>query len=676
MKTVYDFPRQVEEWRHVTIEMSDGVKLAARIWLPTDAADNPVPAILEYTPYRQRDGTAPRDALHHPYFAGHGYAGVRVDLRGSGDSEGVLRDEYLEQELVDGEEVIAWLAAQPWCDGKVGMIGISWGGFNGLQLAARRPEGLGAIITVCSTDDRYADDIHYMGGCLLGDNLSWASTMFAYNSQPPDPATVGEKWRELWLERLEGSGLWLEPWLSHQHRDAYWQHGSVCEDFSAIDIPVLAASGWADGYSNAVFRLLEHLDVPRKGLIGPWSHKYPHIGEPGPAVGFLQESVRWWDRWLKDEPNDVMDEPMLRVFMQDSVSPFTSYAERPGRWVGEDSWPSPRVETATFQLSEGRLQRGGSPVAKDDVEDADVLTHTSALSVGMYAGKWCSYAGGPDLPADQRLEDGGSLVFDTPPLNEAVEICGMPEVELTLSVDKPVAMVAARLSEVLPDGKVTRITYGLLNLTHRDSHETPERLVPGERYRVTVSLNGVAQHFSKGNRIRLSLSTSYFPLAWPAPEPVELRVYPVQSRLMLPVRPPQDETVTFDEPEAAPPLEVTGLEPGQHDWYVHRDLTNDTSTLEVIDDRSSKRLEDVGTTVTANAAETYSISGDDVTTARGETVWEKAFQRGDWDARTLTRTVLTCDADYFYIHAQLDAYEGDMRIFSKNWTRRIERDLL
>jgi hypothetical protein len=281
MHTVRDFPHAVEEHENVWIEMADGARLAARIWLPEGAESAPVPAILEYIPYRKRDMTAVRDSLMHPYIAGHGYACVRVDLRGSGESDGVLTDEYLPQELDDGVAVIDWLARQPWCDGKVGMIGISWGGFNGLQIAGLRPPALQAVITACSTDDRYADDIHHMGGCLLGDNLSWASVMFAYNSLPPDPALVGERWRAMWLERLGGSGLWLDTWLGHQRRDGYWRHGSICEDFGAVQCPVYAVSGWADGYSNAVFRLLAGLDVPRKGLIGPWAHRYPHIGEPG-----------------------------------------------------------------------------------------------------------------------------------------------------------------------------------------------------------------------------------------------------------------------------------------------------------------------------------------------------------------------------------------------------------
>ena len=165
---ITDFPRKVREIENTWITMPDGVRLAARIWLPEDADDDPVPAILEYLPYRKRDGTVERDHLTHPYFAGHGYAGVRVDMRGTGDSEGVCLGEYLKQEQDDALAVIEWLAAQPWCSGKVGIIGISWGGFNGLQVAARRPAALAAVVSLCSTDDRYADDIHFMGGCQIG----------------------------------------------------------------------------------------------------------------------------------------------------------------------------------------------------------------------------------------------------------------------------------------------------------------------------------------------------------------------------------------------------------------------------------------------------------------------------------------------------------------------------
>ncbi len=301
--------------------MPDGVHLSARLWRPVSSDDSPVPAILEYIPYRKGDLSSVRDSIHHPYLAGHGYACVRVDLRGTGDSEGVLADEYLEVEQSDAEAVLDWLAAQPWCDGNTGMMGLSWGAFAALQVAARQPSSLRAIVISSFTDDRYSDDMHYMGGAMLSDNLAEAGTMFAYATCPPDPSAVGERWRAMWHERLEAAEPWVLNWLRHQRRDDYWRHASVCEDYTAVRCPVLASSGWADGYSNAVTRLLAHLDVPRKGLIGPWSHKYPHLGEPGPAIGYLQEVVRWWDHWLKGADNGAMDGPMLRAWMQDSVPP-------------------------------------------------------------------------------------------------------------------------------------------------------------------------------------------------------------------------------------------------------------------------------------------------------------------------------------------------------------------
>jgi len=673
MKTVTSFPHDVREIENQWIEMPDGAKLAARIWLPADAGKNPVPAILEYIPYRKRDFTAPRDAVNHPYFAGHGYASVRVDLRGSGDSDGVLRDEYLQQELDDGVEVIKWIANQPWCDGNVGMIGISWGGFNGLQIAAMQPPELKAIITVCSTDDRYADDVHHMGGCLLSDNLSWASVMFAYNALPPDPLIVGERWRDMWLERLHGSGLWLEKWLSHQRRDAYWKHGSVCENFSRIQCPVMAVSGWADGYSNAVFRLVENLAVPRKGLIGPWSHKYPHMGVPGPAIGFLQEALRWWDRWLKNIDNTIMDEPMLRVWMQDSVPPTTHYRRRPGRWIAEPCWPSTNIHWRSYPLAPWRLAQ------PDETPAETPMQIQSPLSVGLFAGKWCSYAAAPDLPHDQREEDGGALTFDSDHLEENLEILGPPIAEFELSADQPVAMIAVRLSDIAPDDKATRITYGLLNLTHRESSEAPQPLEPGKRYRIRVQLNDVAQSFPKGHRLRLSVSTSYWPLAWPPPNPVRLTIYTGACRLFLPIRPPRldDQRLrAFDDPEGAAPCEQTMIEPPNHNWRVIRDLAKDQSTLHVVKDEGVKQLDDIDLVVRDRIDEWYIYREDDFNSVRGETQCVRELRRDDWNTRTTTRTILTADENNFCVIADLDAWEGDRRVYANSWDCTIKRDLL
>ena len=673
MKIRDEFPRKVREIEHFTIPMGDGIRLAARMWLPEDAEAHPVPAVLEYIPYRKRDLTAQRDVRHHPYIAGFGYASVRVDLRGSGESEGILTDEYLQQELDDGVEVIHYLARQKWCSGAVGMIGISWGGFNGLQIAALQPPPLKAVVSICSTDDRYTDDVHYMGGCLLGDNLSWASTMCDQNTHPPDPLLVGDKWHDMWMQRLEKSGLWLEKWLSRQHRDEYWKHGSVCEDYSAIRCPVMAVSGWADGYSNTVFRLMSHLSIPRKGLIGPWSHKYPHEGVPGPAIGFLQEVRRWWDRWLKGEENGIEDEPMFRVWMQDSVPPTTSYTERPGRWIAESAWPSSNVREDVYILDQGRL----APVTEKVKEKP--LHIQSPLSVGLFAGKWCSYQAPPDLPHDQRQEDGGALVFETAPLEEDLEIFGPPLVELEFSSNKPVAMVAARVSDVAPDDKATRVTYGLLNLTHRESHENPSPLTPGARYKAVVKLNGVAQRFPRGHRLRLSLSTSYWPLAWPPPEPVQLTLFAGRSSFILPVRPPRgsDEKLRpFEEPEGAAPLKLTLKRPGEESWRVIKELDRDISKLEVLLDTGTTHYDDINMDISSRTRETYTYYTDEYNSISGETYWERIFKREGWQIRTVTRTLLTSNEREFRIRADLDAYEGPSRVFSRSWDTTIPRNLV
>jgi putative CocE/NonD family hydrolase len=669
--TVSRFPRAIREIDPVWIPLADGTRLAAKVWLPADAEARPVPAILEYLPYRRRDFTAQRDALMHPYVAGHGYACVRVDIRGSGDSDGVLTDEYLPLEQEGAVEVIAWLARQPWCSGAVGMIGNSWGGFNALQVAARRPPALKAIITSCSTDDRYADDVHYMGGCLLVDKLRWASTMFSHNARPPDPAVVGERWRAMWLERLRGSGLWLETWLRHQRRDAYYQQGSVCEDFGAITVPVLAVGGWADAYTNAIPRLLTGLSGPRQAIIGQWAHRYPHMALPGPAIGFLQIAVRWWDNWLKGLDTGVTSEPMLRAFMLESVPPAPGYATRAGRWLAEPVWPSHRVRPRRLVLNPGRLDDRAGPETP--------LTVCTPETVGLYAGRWCPYGSGLDLPGDQRWEDGAAVVFDTEPLVERLEILGAPVADLVLASDQPVAQIAARLSDVAPDGAATRVSYGLLNLAHRDSHESPTPLSPGRRCRVRLQLNDVAQAFPPGHRIRLALSTSYWPMAWPAPATATLTLVTGASTLNLPVRAagPAETPVSLPPVELPPPLPTTVLEPARQERVVARhDVGTGEVALESLQEGGRLRYDDIDLTVSTWTVERFTIRPGDPASARGEIVTTVGFERGEWRVETRTRTTLTGSADAFRVVARLEAFEGGTPVHHQDWDLSIPRDLV
>jgi uncharacterized protein len=669
MTVVDTYPHAVKHIENTWITLSDGCRLAARIWMPQDAEASPVPAILEYLPYRKRDGTAVRDALTHPYFAGHGYAAIRVDMRGSGDSEGLMRDEYLAQEQDDALEVIEWLRARSWSDGNVGMIGISWGGFNGLQVAYRRPEGLKAVVTICSTVDRYADDIHYKGGCLLNENLGWSATMFSYSSRPPDPALVGDSWREMWLERLRNNPLLAIDWLRHQRRDAYWAHGSICEDYGRIEAAVLAVGGWNDAYTNAVPSMLANLEAPTRGLIGPWLHKYPHFAVPGPAIGFLQECLRWWDRWLKNIDTGVNDDPDLRAYIQDALPPRASYPTRPGRWVQEENWPSPDIQDHRYFLNQDR----GLSATAGAVTSAVI---SSPLATGIAGGEYCMIWLGPEGPTDQRYDDAGSLCFETPALDGVVEILGAPVVALTISSDTPKAQLAVRLCDVAPNGESSRVTYGVLNLTHRGSHAEPKPLIPDERVKVTIKLDDIGYAFPAGHKIRLAISTSYWPLLWPSPERATVDVVTGDSHLTLPQRPHQDNTPTpqFEPAETSPPLAQEALRPSGNTRTISTDVETGRVEVRIEDDFGKSKNLEHGLITGGVGRELHVIHPDDPLSARAETHWTQELERDDWRVRTETFSAMWSDATHFHVTGRLEAYEGDELIFERNYADSIERD--
>ena len=670
MKTVRSFPRKIKEIPNLFIPLPDGTRLAARLWLPTDAEKNPVPVILEYLPYRKRDGTVVRDALTHPYLAGHGYACIRVDMRGNGDSDGLMFDEYAEQELQDAEDVIAWLNQQPWSTGKVGMMGISWGGFNGLQVAARQPEGLDAVVTLCSTDDRYSDDIHFKGGCLLNENMGWSATMLAYSSRSPDPAIVGDAWRKMWLERLEIEPLLAIDWLAHPHRDAYWKRGSVCEDIGAIKAAVLAVGGWNDAYTNAVPRLVGTVQAPVKGIIGPWAHKYPHFAVPEPRIGFLQEALRWWDHWLKGIDTGVAQDPAHRTYIMDVGRPGASVSHVPGRWVSDNQWPADQFEMQRWYLNKEGLnptrQAGGKPVV------------CSPQTTGADSGEYCVIWMGPEFPGDQRRDDSGSLTFDSAPLSKDIDLVGASVLTLKFSVDKPVAVTAVRLNSVWPDGAVSRLTYAVSNLCHRDSHEHPEALEPGKVYTVKIQLDDVAYRVPKGHALRVSISTSYWPLIWPAPETVNLTVHTGASFIEVPVRTPRrgDKPPVFAPAEAAPAVKLLTVD---KPWNK-RELTIDQRTgenrLSIVDDFGRSTSTEHGLTTWGCGREDYSILPHDPLSARQSCHWSMETSRGDWKVRTETYSSMTASKTHWHITGRLEAYEDEQLVFSKDWDKKIKRKLL
>jgi|TARA_B110000908_G_scaffold117787_1_gene138090 putative CocE/NonD family hydrolase len=656
--------REISEDADYGITLSDSTRLSTRLWKPVDAGDKPVPAILEFLPYRKRDGTTARDALTHPYFAQRGYACARVDMRGNGDSYGLMEDEYSQQELDDAVGVIQHLAAQPWCNGSVGMMGISWGGFNSLQVAAMTPPELKAIITLCSTVDRYADDIHYKGGCLLNENLGWGATMWSYSSRAPDPA-LREDWREMWLDRLENEPFLPSTWLRHQTRDEYWKHGSVCEDFSAIKAKVLVLGGWGDAYKNTASNIVENIEGA-KGIMGPWVHKYPHFAIPEPRIGFLQEALRWWDKWLKGVETGVEDDPDLRLYQMDGVRPQTWYTERAGRWVSQTPERDTKVDRpfAEYFLNHDGLgeQRGLLDVTVSSPQDC-----------GADSGEYCAIWLGPEMPGDQRRDDALSATWDSDALSADMQITGAPQITLKLSSDQATAKIAVRLNHIHPDGASTRITYGVLNLCHRDGHEVSSPLPLNEAITATLNLDQCAYTVPAGHRLRISISNSYWPLLWPSPVSTILNIHEGTVQIPL-VNEVAGHTVAFPPPEAADPWQTKTIREGTNSRRQETDLNTGIVHLHIEDDFGKIRDADHGLINGSIAREHWQIHPDDPLSAKGTCHWTDELERKDIKLRTEARCEMWSDPDHFYLNAKIEAFENDRRIYKRDVSDKIPRN--
>ncbi|MFD2740646.1 CocE/NonD family hydrolase [Sulfitobacter aestuarii] len=651
---------EIQHDRDMGITLPDGTRLSARVWMPCDADTHPVPAILEYLPYRKSDGTAARDAGMHPWFAERGYACLRVDRRGCGESEGLFDDEYSEQELQDGEDVIAWIAAQPWCSGAVGMQGISWGGFNGLQIAARAPKALKAVVTIGSTVDRYADDVHYKGGVQHSDNISWAATVLSWFSMPPDPALVGEDWRAIWLERLENTPPLARTWAQHRDRDAYWKHGSVCEDYAAIKAAVLAFGGLHDGYRNTMRHLVENLDAPVKGVAGPWGHKYPHVSNIGPSIGYLQEALRWWDRWLKGIENGAEEDPAWRAYVMQSAHPDPAADHREGRWITARSLPAPDV--ALEELVLGRDLAGALPARIDP-----------DLRHGEQCGEFFTFGFGPgELPDDQQPDDARSACFDGGPLAVGRDITGRPRLRLRLSADRPRAQLVVRLCDLRPDGSSMLISMGLLDLRNRNGFETKEDLTPGADVEVTLSLDETAYHLPAGHRLRLAVAGSYWPYAWPEPQAAALTLE--SGTLELPLRAPSEgDEWHFPPPVSAPARRSRILRAGHDEKRRETDPDSGIITLTIASDHG--RIEDLETGLITESAvrETWRIDPADPAQAEAEIEWQRGFGRGDWLVTTQAHTRMTGGPEHFDIQQTLIAREGSEILFERTWDHQVPR---
>lgn len=667
MKHASVFEHDVFEQADAGIVMPDGVRLSARIWMPENAEESPVPAILEYIPYRKRDGTVVRDEISHPWMAGQGYACIRVDIRGNGESDGLMLDEYTQEELDDACHVIAWLREQPWCDGNVGMTGISWGGFNCLQVAAMQPPGLKAVIANCATVDRYADDIHYKGGCLMGENFGWASQMLSYSSRPPDPALVGDQnWLEMWRHRLENlPWLWSE-WHRHQHRDAFWEHGSVCEDYSAIKAAVLSINGWHDGYRNTVSHLVTNVAAPVKGIIGPWIHKYPHYAGPGPTIGYLQEARRWWDRWLKGENTNVENDPDMRMWLMDSVAPKRWHDERPGRWIIEQEWPSTHIEAQTLHLAGSGLSDQPAKI------DARV---SSPQHCGLAGGEYFPFTFAEEFPDEQSSDDALSVCFDGIATTQPIDIVGAPTLKLKLACDTPEALVCVRLCDLRPDGTSAFITYGILNLAHARSHANPEKLSAGNAFEIDLALDQIAYHLPAGHRLRVAISNAYWPFVWPSPTAGSLQLF--SGSLSLPVRPlSTGQEWEFEEAEGSPAWEHEVLRPSTYSRTESIEEATGEAVVLIDCDNGENRDAAHGLVSGSWTHERWSIHPQDPLSAMCEIEWEQTGGREGQMWRTEVTAKMWCDAENFFSTASIRCWLENDVFFEQDYRDSVARNLV
>ncbi|CUM68333.1 uncharacterized protein PRCAT00006055001 [Priceomyces carsonii] len=670
-----ELPVKQTKLEDVVITMLDGCKLYAHIWLPLEAerGEKKVGTLVEYIPYRKDDNTAMRDSIRHPFYAGNGFASIRIDMRGSGSSDGLLLDEYLKQEQDDCLECFDWIVSQKWSNGAIGMFGKSWGGFNSLQVAARQHPGLRTIITLMSTDDRYSDDVHYRGGCVLAsDMLWWGSTMLAFNARPQDPKIVGPSWKQDWLERLKVPPF-VTKWLSHQRRDSYWKHGSICEDYSKVTIPVLAVGGWRDGYTSAVFRMCENL--PNKdsvGVVGPWVHEYPEVAEPSPKIGFQQLSVNWFRKYLEPDVHSDFKIPKMTVYVQEPCEINDSYLYRPGKWI---SLKNLQKKSISLKLNDDRKLISSDTLPKLNID------FTGSLDHGMFRGVFCPFGFKGDFPTDQRIEDAKCLTFDSDVLEDSLNLVGEPYLKLQISSDKPLANISVRLNDIYPSGESVLISWGMLNLSHRESHEFPKKLELFKIYDIAIKLDVLGVEIKKGHKIRVALSPTDWPLLWPTPETPTLTLF--SGELELPVL--NEESITdaphFEGPSIVKSCEINMLKNFERRKQLNYDFFNDTWELTDTLDSGSINLPSVGNasgiTFSSLNTNTWKIKPYDPLSAFTQSDYTLTYERGhDWNIKIVTRSSLSSDKNSFFLVNELEAYEFDKEIYRKVWKDTIPREFV
>ncbi len=671
---------QTQTLYNLRLKMRDGIELSANLWMPIPKTEGEkFPAILEMIPYRKDDWRFVGDHQRGAYFAQRGFAFCRLDVRGTGSSEGIAYDEYTPAETQDGCEAVEWLAAQPWCNGNVGMWGISYGGFTSIQVAMLQPPHLKAIIPMYATDDRYTDDVHYLGGCLTVSELAqYAVSMVGMNAMPPKLEYAGAKWAEQWKERLEKTPPWLIEWLKQQTDGPYWRNGSLAPDYSRIKCAIFNIGGWMDEYVNSVLRMQEKCTQAAgvKGLIGNWVHAYPDSAYPGPNLDHLHEMARFFDYWLKGIDNGVMDEPPLTLFRFEYTEPEAFPPRFNGQWISVNTFPVEGVRPQTLYLGDATLSSN-----LQSLREASNLDHYPHRPTHGTQAALCWGAGhAPNgLARDLRPDEALIPTYTGEPLTEPLDVIGFPEAVLYLSCSAPVANIVVRLTDVAPDGTSAQVTAGVLNLTHRDGHTNPQLLITNNVYEIHIQMRAIAYRFLPGHRVRLSVSSAYWPVIWPSPYKSDNYLHrgpKHPSRLILPVVLPDPQTPTPPNFKATPP-DLAQLGGGTDDppvWQIVEDVIAQTVTVKVYEGGSTV-LPDGRSLFTSERIEMTAHHADPLRTRLYNEV-EYRLEEGGYTTEIRSTGSVRCTESEFIMDIQLRVHLNGNLFFQKSWLEGAPRRMM
>ncbi|MCW2976608.1 MAG: CocE/NonD family hydrolase [Actinomycetia bacterium] len=515
----------------VVVPMRDGVDLVADVHLPEGRG--PFPALLQRVPYSREAGRIVDFSLDSRRALKAGYAVVVQDVRGRFASGGAFTP-FLD-DANDGAETVAWTAAQPWCDGRVGMAGGSYGGAVQWAAARMRPPALSAIAPFVATNDCYDGWIYRDGVFELGFNLHWALR----NIAPPAAARqrsdrleqaigandrIDELYRRVPLldqPDLDDLAPFYGDWLREPVPNGRWG-GLRPAGPAAVDLPTLSIGGWYDIFQMGT--LAGHASLagsaaPRRLVMGPWAHsvfggtfaeRSFGIGADSAVVDLTGLHLRWYDRWVKGEQNGAEHDAPVRLFVMGA-----------DYWRDEPDWPLPDTDYTEYFLHSGGKANGAAgdgtlstrPPRDEPADTYDYDPRTPVPTVGgttFLPGLHVAANAGPrdQHPAESRSD---VLCFTSAPLDAAVEATGPVAAILTVSSSAPDADFVVTLADVTPEGRSTNVTSGVARARYRSSRTAPSLLEPGRSYEIAVDLGGCSHVFRRGHRIRLQVTSGSFP---------------------------------------------------------------------------------------------------------------------------------------------------------------------